>query len=365
MAALSFPALYSLYALCGALLGLAVHLTAGLLGCRARPKTRLFLTLLFFAALVPALHYWEVERAVPFMFSGGADTARFGVHVFVLTVAVLVSIVDFEYCVIPDVVMIPATVIAVLLMTCFPGAALPDYDVDPCTGAVFPRVLAAFYGLRENGSRFLISACAVLFWVFALLDRRWYPKLGWKRAAALFFRRLRQSPLTLWLPLIGLAAVAGIWFLCRAPADAAREAGSAALLSALTGMAASMLLVWGVRLIGGAVLGREAMGFGDVILIGFFGAVFGWQGGLILFFLAPLAGVLFGLARLFFRSGREIPFGPFLSLAALALIFFWNPILLEVHDFLIGPLVAALLLAMGVLMALLLWVVQIIKRCFR
>ena len=138
-----------------------------------------------------------------------------------------------------------------------------------------------------------------------------------------------------------------------------------ALLSALTGMMASMLLVWGVRLIGSAVLGREAMGFGDVILMGFFGAVFGWQGGLILFFLAPAAGVLFGLARLFFRSGREIPFGPVLTLAALALVFLWNPILLNIHDFLIGPLAAAILLAMGVLMALLLWVIQIIKRCFR
>ena len=365
MATLSFPVLYTLYALCGLFLGLAVHLAAGLLGCRAKPKVRLFFTLLFFAAFLPALHYWEVQRPVPFMFIGGADTARFGVHVFVLTVAVLVSIVDFEYCVIPDLVMIPATAIAVLLMTFFPGAALPDYDVDPCTGAVFPRVLSAFYGLRENGPRFLISACAVLFWVFALLDRRWYPKLGWKRAAFLFFRRLRQSRLTLWLPLAGLAAIAGIWSLCRAPAAAAHEAALAALVSALTGMAASMLLVWGVRLIGGAVLGREAMGFGDVILMGFFGAVFGWQGGLILFFLAPLAGVLFGLARLCFRSGREIPFGPFLSLAALALIFLWNPILFDVHDFLIGPLAAAILLAMGVLMALLLWVIQIIKRCFR
>ena len=365
MATLSFPALYSLYALCGALLGLAVHLAAGLLGCRAKPKTRLVFTLLFFAALVPALHYWEVQRAVPLMFSGGADTARFGVHLFVLAVAVLVSMVDFEYCVIPDLVMIPATAAAVLLMACFPGAALPDYDVDPCTGAVFPRVLSAFSDLRENGPRFLISACAVLFWVFALLDRRWYPRLGFGRAASLFFRRLRQSPLTFWLPPAGLAAVAGMWFLFRAPADAAHEAVLAALVSALTGMAASMLLVWGVRLIGGAVLGREAMGFGDVILMGFFGAVFGWQGGLILFFLAPLAGVLFGLVRLCFRSGREIPFGPFLSLAALALIFLWNPILLYVHDFLIGPLVAAILLAMGVLMALLLWVIQILKRCFR
>ncbi len=355
---------YFLLAVFGVFLGAALSGTARLFGCRARPKTRLVMTALFFAAAIPALYRWEVARDLPLMFSGGSGFFRFAAHVFLLAVAALVSLIDFEQYVIPDLVTIPATILAVLLMTLLPGAAMPDYDVDPCTGAVFPKVLTAFADVDKDSFRLTVSAAAVLFWVFAMSDRRWYRRLGLRRRSALFFRRLRQSRLTWFLFGLAAAALAALWWFYHTPAGM-YELQKRALLSALVGAAASMTLIWGVRLIGGWVMGREAMGFGDVVLMGFLGAVFGWQGGMVLFFLAPLAGVVFGLVRLASRSPREIPYGPFLCLAALAVIFGWEAILPRIHDFLIGPLVAAILLAMGVLMALLLWVIQIVKRCFR
>jgi prepilin signal peptidase PulO-like enzyme (type II secretory pathway) len=98
------------------------------------------------------------------------------------------------------------------------------------------------------------------------------------------------------------------------------------LLTALVGMAAGGGVVWAFRILGSAVLKREAMGFGDVTLLAMIGTFVGWQASLIIFFLSPFAALVVGLIRLVLFRQREIPFGPFLCLAALATIFYWDPI---------------------------------------
>ena len=91
-------------------------------------------------------------------------------------------------------------------------------------------------------------------------------------------------------------------------------------------MAASGGLVWLVRIIGTAALHREAMGFGDVTLMAMIGAFLGWQPCLVIFFLAPFAGLVVGVLRLILFRDREIPYGPFLCLATLLLIVRWHAI---------------------------------------
>ena len=98
------------------------------------------------------------------------------------------------------------------------------------------------------------------------------------------------------------------------------------MLTALVGLAASGGIVWAVRLIGTAALRREAMGFGDVTLMMMIGTFLGWQAGLILFFLAPFAGLVIGLMQLVLRRDDVIPYGPFLCLAAAAVVVGWAPI---------------------------------------
>jgi leader peptidase (prepilin peptidase)/N-methyltransferase len=89
------------------------------------------------------------------------------------------------------------------------------------------------------------------------------------------------------------------------------------------------------RLAGTLILRREAMGFGDVTLMAMIGAFLGWQAAVLTFFIGPF----FGLAHAFWKlaiyvgkrlsgaksshSDREIPFGPYLSMAALALVLSW------------------------------------------
>lgn len=74
-------------------------------------------------------------------------------------------------------------------------------------------------------------------------------------------------------------------------------------------------LVWAVRILGTLGFGREAMGMGDVHLLGCIGAVLGWFDPIIIFFLAPFIGLAWTLLASFTKRRRELPYGPHLAVA--------------------------------------------------
>jgi leader peptidase (prepilin peptidase) / N-methyltransferase len=79
-------------------------------------------------------------------------------------------------------------------------------------------------------------------------------------------------------------------------------------LASLSGKAASV------------VIPREAMGFGDVHLLGMIGAFFGWTGVFFSLFAASIYAILWAIVgRIGF--GRQLPFGPFLAVGALSWVF--------------------------------------------
>jgi len=98
------------------------------------------------------------------------------------------------------------------------------------------------------------------------------------------------------------------------------------LAVSLAGLIVGGGMVWGVRLMGYWVLRQEAMGFGDVILMGMIGSFLGWQPTVLVFFLAPLCALVVLAGSWIFRRQREIPYGPYLSLAALLVILGWKRI---------------------------------------
>jgi leader peptidase (prepilin peptidase)/N-methyltransferase len=71
----------------------------------------------------------------------------------------------------------------------------------------------------------------------------------------------------------------------------------------------------------------ESMGGGDVKLLAMIGAFLGWPRALLTFFIAPFFGAIIGMITLITKKDHTIPYGPFLSLAALISIFFSNKIL--------------------------------------
>ena len=77
-------------------------------------------------------------------------------------------------------------------------------------------------------------------------------------------------------------------------------------------------------MVGSTVLQREAMGFGDVTLLAMIGTFVGWQASLAIFFIAPMFGLFLGVAQLVLRRDTEIPYGPFLCMATLAVILRWH-----------------------------------------
>ncbi|MHC4295503.1 MAG: A24 family peptidase, partial [Planctomycetota bacterium] len=97
-----------------------------------------------------------------------------------------------------------------------------------------------------------------------------------------------------------------------------------AFLAALFGYLVGGLWIWGMRIGGTLAFGKEAMGMGDVHLLGGVGAVCGWVVPSIAFFIAPLFGLLWALYLWVTRDQRELPYGPWLAVASLVVLLFYD-----------------------------------------
>lgn len=87
-----------------------------------------------------------------------------------------------------------------------------------------------------------------------------------------------------------------------------------AVVVSVVGMAGGASLIYVVGRLGTLWFKKDAMGFGDVKLLGMIGAFTGPIGALVALVLASLTGSLYGLPRLIRRRTGHIPFGPFLAL---------------------------------------------------
>jgi leader peptidase (prepilin peptidase)/N-methyltransferase len=100
----------------------------------------------------------------------------------------------------------------------------------------------------------------------------------------------------------------------------------------LAGLVVGAGLTWGARAISSWLLEQEALGFGDVTLMGMIGAFVGWQPVVMVFLLAPLCAVAIGLAVRVVSRRTYVPYGPFLALAAVVVLFNWRAIwMLEIE----------------------------------
>jgi leader peptidase (prepilin peptidase)/N-methyltransferase len=98
------------------------------------------------------------------------------------------------------------------------------------------------------------------------------------------------------------------------------------LLGSVFGYMIGAAVVWATRILGSLAFGKEAMGLGDVHLMAAVGAVLGWASPTIAFFVAPFIGLGWAVARLLLHKEREIPYGPFLSVATLIVMIWHDPI---------------------------------------
>ena len=104
-----------------------------------------------------------------------------------------------------------------------------------------------------------------------------------------------------------------------------------ALAHGLAGALVSMAVLYGVGWLGAKAFRKEAMGLGDVKMIGAMGGFLGiWA--LLALVVASIAGAVLGGLRLLLTGSRYIPFGPFLALG-MAVVMLWGR---ELLDFYLG-----------------------------
>ncbi len=92
----------------------------------------------------------------------------------------------------------------------------------------------------------------------------------------------------------------------------------------LLGMLAGGGIFLFITLIGGLIAGKEAMGFGDVKLMGALGLYFGLSGIIVISLIAFLLGAIISvilLATKVKKSDEYIPFGPFIVIASFIVLF--------------------------------------------
>ena len=101
----------------------------------------------------------------------------------------------------------------------------------------------------------------------------------------------------------------------------------------LLGMLAGGGIFLVITLLGGLIAGKEAMGFGDVKLMGALGLYFGLSGIIVISLIAFLLGAIISvilLATKIKKTDEYIPFGPFIVIAAIITIFVPFGFLIEI-----------------------------------
>lgn len=129
------------------------------------------------------------------------------------------------------------------------------------------------------------------------------------------------------LPPMLLATLA--FFLCTSVPPIARAWQSVTgwwwvggLMGSILGALVGGFVVWTTRILGSVAFGREAMGMGDVHLMFGVGAVIGAGASTVAFFVAPFFGILTATYMLLSGKRRELPYGPYLSMAT-AFVMIW------------------------------------------
>ena len=99
------------------------------------------------------------------------------------------------------------------------------------------------------------------------------------------------------------------------------------VISMLQGMVTGGAIFLIITLIGGAIFGKETMGFGDVKMMAALGLFFGFQGIIAVAILAFLVAAVYSIGLLIVQKIRHeelieyIAFGPFIVIAAFIVVF--------------------------------------------
>ena len=125
-----------------------------------------------------------------------------------------------------------------------------------------------------------------------------------------------------------VSAVEGRWI------DLLQQPVVAGFMGSFYGYLIGCGVVWTTRILGTIAFGKEAMGLGDVHLMGAAGAVIGPVAVVVAFFVAPFFGLAWAMYQAIFKKTRQIPYGPFLSMGIFAVMIYHDRVMMWLMNYL-------------------------------
>jgi leader peptidase (prepilin peptidase)/N-methyltransferase len=242
----------------------------------------------------------------------------YGVHIFMLAGLLAASAIDLELWVIPLAICWIITAAGVV------GSAAAGFIYDPTMIKgydLFPTASAKVAVLTAGGlAGFLIS----LLLLFTGVLKRSYAGVESEKTdqpdTENYNHRLEMLREVIFLlPIVVCSYLAfrlyngnvnfANWWI-----DFSQHPVVSGVAGSLWGYFIGCAVVWATRIFGTFAFGKEAMGLGDVHLMGAAGAVLGAWPVTVAFFAAPFFGLLWAGISMFFKKTRQIPYGPFLSM---------------------------------------------------
>jgi leader peptidase (prepilin peptidase)/N-methyltransferase len=300
--------------------------------CKAPVSPRYFvielLTGLVFLGLFILYFHTDVRDSVrPFL---GRGWFIYLLHIILLAAFIAASAIDLEHWVIPLSICWLVTAVG------FIGSAAGSYIIDPALIRAYSLLPSASAGTGALAAGATIGLAASLVLMATGWLKRSYESgdseqdngVGQEGSDAKsdpseepdFNHRLEACREVIFLLPIIICSIAAFWMTSKVGpirtlwADLMQIPVVAGLLGSLWGYFVGCGIVWGIRIFGTLAFGKEAMGLGDVHLMGAAGAVVGPILVVVAFFIAPFFGLAWAGSQMFFKKIRQIPYGPFLSL---------------------------------------------------
>ena len=204
------------------------------------------------------------------------------------------------------------------------------YDNVPFLSYIFLRGRCRFCRRRISPRYFLVEFLTALLWLFFFMAFGLSAKfiltaaLGSALIAATFIDfdfQIIPDSITVGGVVIGIIAMSLF------PAAIGETTRQAAFLSSILGAVVGGGSIYLIGVLGKMAFKKEAMGGGDVKLMSMIGAFLGWKLGLLVFFVAPFFGAFVGIILKLKYKIETIPYGPYISLATIIVIFWGEKIL--------------------------------------
>ena len=301
-------------------------------------------------------------------------------HTLLIALLFIATFIDFDERLIPDQITVPGTIAGLCIAAALPSSRLPEIAATPAGMVVAWINFRSPHPFPAQHWCFSWVGLALALGVFTIWILSLFPRISPfhlgigkgikftfasvlrpKRKTKCALRTVERGPFGLSkilvaILLVGLPLLVLAWMMLP-------TANWISLMGAVVGMAVAGGLIWGIRLVGGAALGMQVMGFGDVTLMAMIGTFIGWQASASGFVYGIIVAMVCAMILLAIFRDSYLAFGPYLAFGAVFSIFRWHQVWLSgQHSFFaFGAWLLLVLLVSLVLMAVLLPLVRWLK----